>query len=171
MARSIAESVEVADPGLPAPADNVGEMVANSVTHGVGVAFGIVALTLLIVYGVLDGDQWSLGAGIAFGISLVLLYTGSTLYHAIPFPRARHVFKIIDHSAIYLLIAGTYTPFCLVTLREVTAGPFQHVCSQWCGRSRLRVSPPRRSGSTGPSGSRWSSISAWAGSSYSCSGP
>ena len=121
------ETVEAIDPGLPAPAHNLGEMIANSVTHGVGVAFGIVALTLLIVYGVLEGDGWSLGGGIAFGVSLVLLYTGSTLYHSIPFPRARHVFKIIDHSAIYLLIAGTYTPFCIVTLRDVTVGPFQHV--------------------------------------------
>lgn len=127
MGSSSKEIVEAVDQGLPAPALNLGEMIANSVTHGVGVAFGIVALTLLIVYGVLEGDGWSLGGGIAFGVSLVLLYTGSTLYHSIPFPRARHVFKIIDHSAIYLLIAGTYTPFCIVTLRDVTVGPFQHV--------------------------------------------
>jgi len=115
------------DPGMPPPPLNVGEMIANSVTHGVGVAFALVALTLLIVFAVLRGDNWSLGTGIAFGVSLVLLYAGSTLYHSIPFPRARHVFKIIDHSAIYLLIAGTYTPFCLVVLRDVTVGAFQHV--------------------------------------------
>jgi hemolysin III len=96
----------------------VGEEIANSVTHGVGVAFSIVALTLLVTWSVIRGDGWSLAGGIVFGISLVLLYTGSTLYHAIPFPRARHVFKIIDHSAIYLLIAGTYTPFLLVTVRD-----------------------------------------------------
>jgi hemolysin III len=66
---------------------------------------------------VLYGDGWALAGGMVFGISLILLYTGSTLYHAVPFPRARHIFKIIDHSAIYLLIAGTYTPFVLVTLR------------------------------------------------------
>lgn len=114
------------DPGLPGPGYSLGEEIANSITHGVGVAFGIVALTLLIVYGVIQGDGWSLGGGIAFGISIVLLYTGSTLYHSIPFPRARHVFKIIDHSAIYLLIAGTYTPFCIVTLRDVTVGPVAH---------------------------------------------
>jgi hemolysin III len=91
----------------------VGEEIANSITHGVGVAFSIVALTLLIVFAVLYGDGWALGSGIVFGITLILLYTGSTLYHAIPLPRARHVFKIIDHSAIYLLIAGSYTPFCI----------------------------------------------------------
>jgi hemolysin III len=104
----------------------VGEEIANSVTHGVGVAFSLVALTLLVVSAIAYGDGWALAGGIVFGISLTLLYTGSTLYHAIPFPRARHVFKIIDHSAIYLLIAGTYTPFMLVTLRDVTMGPVTH---------------------------------------------
>jgi hemolysin III len=96
----------------------VGEEIANSVTHGIGVAFSIVALTLMVVWSARNGDGWSLAGALVFGISLVLLYTGSTLYHAIPFPRARHVFKIIDHSAIYLLIAGTYTPFTFVTLRD-----------------------------------------------------
>lgn len=94
----------------------VGEEVANSITHGIGVAFSIVALTLMIVFA--WGDGFRLAGGIVFGTALILLYTGSTLYHAIPFPRARHVFKIIDHSAIYLLIAGSYTPFTLVTMRE-----------------------------------------------------
>ena len=97
---------------------SVGEEIANSITHGVGVVFSIVALVLLIVTAVLRGDGWALGSGIVFGLALILLYTGSTLYHAIPFPKARHVFKILDHSMIYVLIAGSYTPFCLVTLRE-----------------------------------------------------
>ena len=105
----------------------VGEQIANSVTHGIGVAFSIVALTLMVADAAVYGDNWRLAAGIVFGISLILLYTGSTLYHAIPFARARHVFKIIDHSAIYLLIAGSYTPFTLVTLRDVTVGPVAHV--------------------------------------------
>jgi hemolysin III len=96
---------------------SLGEDIANSVTHGVGVAFSLVALTLLIVRAVLYGDPWALGGGIVFGVSLILLYTGSTLYHAIPFPRARRVFKILDHAAIYVLIAGSYTPFTLVTMR------------------------------------------------------
>jgi hemolysin III len=95
----------------------MGEEIANSVTHGIGVAFSIVALTLLIGDAVLHGDGWALGSGIVFGVSLILLYTGSTLYHAIPLPRARRVFKVLDHSAIYLLIAGSYTPFTLVTMR------------------------------------------------------
>ena len=96
----------------------VGEEIANSVTHGVGVAFSIVALTLLVVWAVRYGDGWALATGIVFGSSLILLYAGSTLYHAIPFAKARHVFKIFDHAAIYLLIAGSYTPFALVTMRD-----------------------------------------------------
>lgn len=95
----------------------VGEEIANSITHGVGVAFSLVALTLLVGAAVLYGDNWALATGIVFGVSLIVLYAGSTLYHAIPNPRARHVFKIIDHAAIYLLIAGSYTPFALVTMR------------------------------------------------------
>jgi hemolysin III len=95
----------------------VGEEIANSITHGVGVVFSLVALTLMIGAAVLYGDSWALGGGIVFGISLTLLYTGSTLYHAIPAPKARHVFKILDHAAIYVLIAGSYTPFTLVTMR------------------------------------------------------
>ena len=95
----------------------LGEEIANSVTHGVGVAFSIAALVLLVAVSARYGDAWALASGIVFGVSLILLYTGSTLYHALPFPRARPVFKIIDHSAIYLLIAGSYTPFTLVTMR------------------------------------------------------
>jgi hemolysin III len=122
----IPSEIATDDAGLPPSDYKLGEAIANSVTHGVGVVFSIVAMTLLIVFAALWGTGWSLASGIVFGTSLVMLYTGSTLYHAIPTPKARHVFKIIDHSAIYLLIAGSYTPFCIVTLRDVTAGPFQH---------------------------------------------
>jgi hemolysin III len=117
---------ETSDAGLPPRAYNLGEVIANSVTHGVGVIFSFVALTLLVVFAALWGNGWSLGGGIVFGVSLVLLYSGSTLYHSMVDPKARHVFKIIDHSAIYVLIAGSYTPFCIVTLRDVTIGPVQH---------------------------------------------
>jgi len=102
----------------PAREYTLGEEIANSVTHGIGVAFSIVALTLLVAFAVLYGDRWALSSGIVLGLSLILLYTGSTLYHAIPFPRARHYFKIMDHAAIYVLIAGSYTPFTLVTIRN-----------------------------------------------------
>jgi hemolysin III len=94
----------------------VGEEIANSITHGIGVAFSIVALTLMVTFS--WGDTYRLASSIVFGVSLILLYAGSTLYHAIPIPKARHIFKIIDHSAIYLLIAGSYTPFTLITMRE-----------------------------------------------------
>lgn len=107
---------ETVDAGLPPRAYNLGEVIANSVTHGVGVIFSSVAFTLLVVFAVLWGTGWSLAGAIVFGTSLVLLYSGSTLYHSMLNPKARHVFKIIDHSAIYLLIAGTYTPLCLGTL-------------------------------------------------------
>jgi hemolysin III len=106
------------DTGLPPRAYTLGEDIANSVTHGIGVAFSISATTLLIVFAVLWGDGWSLASAIVFGTALILLYAGSTLYHSIPYPKARHVFKIIDHCAIYVLIAGSYTPFTLVTLRD-----------------------------------------------------
>jgi len=79
------------------------------------------------VFGAQSGDGWALGAGIVYGISLVLEYTASTLYHSFPWPRVKHVFKILDHCGIYLLIAGTYTPFTLVTLRNATMGPLSHV--------------------------------------------
>lgn len=97
---------------------SVGEEIANSVIHGLGVALAIAALVLLIVWAVFFGDGFKLGAAIVYGVSLVLEYAASTLYHSFPMPRVKHVFKILDHCGIYLLIAGTYTPFCLVTLRD-----------------------------------------------------
>ena len=106
---------------------SVGEEIANSIIHGLGVTLSVAALTLLVVFGAQSGDGWALGAGIVYGISLVLEYTASTLYHSFPWPRVKHVFKILDHCGIYLLIAGTYTPFTLVTLRNATMGPLSHV--------------------------------------------
>jgi len=105
----------------------VGEEIANSIIHGLGTTLSISALTLLIVFAAQSGNGWALGAGIVYGISLVLEYTASTLYHSFPWPRAKHVFKILDHCGIYLLIAGTYTPFTLVTMRNASLGPIQHI--------------------------------------------
>ncbi len=96
----------------------LGEEIANSLIHGLGIGLSVAALTLLVVFAVQQGDGWRIGASIAYGITLVLGYTASTLYHSFPQPRVKHVFKILDHAAIYLLIAGTYTPFTLVTLRD-----------------------------------------------------
>jgi hemolysin III len=95
----------------------LGEEIANSVTHGVGALLSVVGLIVLVAYSVLTGDPVRVVASVVYGVSLVLEYTASTLYHALPQPRAKHVFKILDHSGIYLLIAGSYTPFLLITLQ------------------------------------------------------
>lgn len=97
---------------------SLGEEIANAVTHGVGAFLSIVALTLLVVAAALWGDAWHLASAIVYGVTMFLLYIASTLYHAITHEKARHVFKVIDHAGIYLLIAGTYTPFTLVTIRN-----------------------------------------------------
>jgi len=95
----------------------LGEEIANSVIHGVGIALSLAALIILTVFATLTRDPWKITASIIYGLTLVLEYTASTLYHSIPQPTAKHVFKVLDHAGIYVLIAGTYTPFCLVTLR------------------------------------------------------
>jgi len=95
----------------------LGEEIANSIIHGIGVGLSVAALVLLIVYAA-RSDGWRLASGIVYGLTLVLEYTASTLYHSFPQPKVKHVFKILDHAGIYLLIAGTYTPFTLVTLRD-----------------------------------------------------
>ena len=96
----------------------LGEEIANSIIHGLGVGLSVAALTLLVVLAVQNGGGWKLGAAIVYGAALVLEYTASTLYHSFQQPRVKHVFKILDHAGIYVLIAGTYTPFTLVTLRD-----------------------------------------------------
>ncbi len=96
----------------------LGEEIANSVTHGVGIALSVAALVLLVAFAAASGDGFRLAGAIVLGVALVLEYSASTLYHALSHPRAKHVFKILDHAGIYVLIAGTYTPFTLVTLRD-----------------------------------------------------
>lgn len=94
----------------------LGEEIANSITHGVGAGLSIAALVLLIVKSVMDGGGILLLSGLFFGISLLIEYLMSTMYHALAHEGAKRVFKVLDHSGIYLLIAGTYTPYCLITL-------------------------------------------------------
>lgn len=94
-----------------------GEELANSLTHGVGAILAIGGLAWLVTLAALRGDAWHIVACSIYGAAMVVLYTASTLYHAIPSPRAKRVLQVIDHSAIYLLIAGTYTPFTLISLR------------------------------------------------------
>lgn len=96
----------------------LGEEIANSITHGIGAALAVAALVLLIVKSVLDGAGVLLLSALVYGIALLVEYLMSTLYHAIAVDAAKRVFKVLDHSCIYLLIAGTYTPYCLVTLAD-----------------------------------------------------
>lgn len=106
------------------PHYTVGEEIFNSVTHGVGVLLGIAALVLLIVKAaVAPAHPASMAAGIVYGITIILEYLFSTLYHAIPARGAKLVFRVFDHSGIYLLIAGSYTPFLLVTLADCGGFP------------------------------------------------
>ncbi len=94
-----------------------GEEIANSITHGIGVILSIAGLAVLTAYASLFGTVWHIVSCVIFGTTLILLYTASTLYHSIQTPRVKNVMRVLDHSAIFLLIAGTYTPFTLVTLR------------------------------------------------------
>lgn len=93
------------------------EEVANLATHGVGLALSIAGLTLLVTFAGLSGDPWRIVSFSIYGAALVVLYASSTLYHGIPCRGAKRVLRRLDHSAIFLLIAGTYTPFVLVLLR------------------------------------------------------
>ena len=89
----------------------------NSVSHLIGSAFSISGLSILVTVAVMQGDPWKVVSFSIYGTTLVLLYCFSTIYHSIQHQRAKAILQKIDHNAIYLLIAGTYTPIALVTLR------------------------------------------------------
>ncbi len=89
----------------------------NSISHLVGAALALIGLGALLTVGLQSGDLWVLGSFAVFGVTLVLLYTMSTLYHSFHPPQLKKLFQLFDHIAIYLLIAGTYTPYMLVSLR------------------------------------------------------
>ncbi len=93
------------------------EELANSLTHGTGAGLSVAGLVLLVIKSAHHGDAWQVVSTAIFGASLVLLYTASTLYHSLRGERLKQVLQKFDHAAIFLLIAGTYTPFVLVTLR------------------------------------------------------
>ncbi len=93
------------------------EELAHSLTHGAGLLLGVTALVLMVVFAAQRGSAIHVVACSLYGGTLVLLYGASTLYHALPSGRAKRLFGTFDHAAIFLLIAGTYTPFTLVTLR------------------------------------------------------
>lgn len=96
---------------------SLSEEIANSVTHGVGFLLALAALAVMVVFAAMRGTVWHIVACSVYGSTLVMLFASSTLYHSLPWPRTKAVLKIIDHSAIYLLIAGTYTPFLLISMR------------------------------------------------------
>jgi hemolysin III len=97
--------------------NSIGEEIANSVSHGVGAALGIAGLVLLTIRAASAGGALYVACCAIFGASIVLLYISSMLYHSLGHTRAQRVFRALDHGTIYVLIAGTYTPFTLIGLR------------------------------------------------------
>lgn len=95
----------------------VGEEIFNSITHGIGALLSIAGLVILTVFATTKGNTWHVVSFSIFGSSLVLLYVASTLYHSFTKQKIKNLFARFDHAAIFLLIAGTYTPFVLTTLR------------------------------------------------------
>lgn len=101
----------------PKRAQSLGEEIANSVSHGIGLVAALVGASFLVVRAARHGDAGFIVGASVFSATMIFLYLASTLYHALPRGRAKNVFRIIEHSAIFLLIAGTYTPFTLGVLR------------------------------------------------------
>lgn len=93
------------------------EEIANSATHCIGVVLSVAALVFLVTLAGIKGNTWQVVSFSIYGSTLIVLYLSSTLYHGFNLPRFKHIFQLADHSAIFLLIAGTYTPFTLVSLR------------------------------------------------------
>lgn len=102
---------------IPIPKYTLGEEITNAISHGLGSILGIVALTLCLTMSILHKTPYGITSSIVFGLSLIILYTISTIYHALKINMAKRIFRILDHCCIYLLIAGTYTPFTLIVLQ------------------------------------------------------
>ncbi len=100
-----------------------GEEIANSITHGIGAALSIAGLTAVVGLAVIYGDVWRVVSFSIYGGSLILLYLASTLYHSLQPSRVKQILRKFDHAAIYVLIAGTYTPFLLVSMRGSLGWP------------------------------------------------
>jgi hemolysin III len=93
------------------------EEIANAVTHGIGFVLSVVGFVILLALAIARGSAWLIAGCAIYGTTLVCLYAASTLYHSVPEPKIKRALLVCDHCAIYLLIAGTYTPFLLVNLR------------------------------------------------------
>jgi len=96
---------------------SLGEEIANSISHGTGVGLSIAALVILVVFAAKQSDVWKIVSFSIYGASLIMLFLASTLYHAFPQPKVKRFFRILDHSSIFFLIAGTYTPVMIGTIR------------------------------------------------------
>ncbi|MGM0481530.1 MAG: PAQR family membrane homeostasis protein TrhA [Pseudomonadota bacterium] len=105
----------------------VPEEIAHALTHGVGAVLSVVALVVMLMWTSAYGNALHVVAVSIYGGSLILLYTASTLYHSFPWPRVKAYFQQLDHAAIFLLIAGTYTPFMVINLRGVWGWSFLSV--------------------------------------------
>ena len=99
------------------PRQSLGEEIANAISHGVGVGLSIAALVILVVFAAKQSDAWKVVAFSIYGATMITLYLSSTLYHSFHQPRVKRFFRIMDHSSIFLLIAGTYTPITIGTMR------------------------------------------------------
>ncbi len=102
---------------MPGSEYSLREEIAHAITHGIGILLSIAGLAILVAFAAIYGDAWHVVSCSIYGATLIVLYTASTLYHGIPSPRAKPLLQRLDHAAIFLLIAGTYTPFTLVSLR------------------------------------------------------
>ncbi|MFA0413725.1 hemolysin III family protein [Vibrio renipiscarius] len=108
--------------GSSSAAYSVKEEIANTITHAIGMVLGVIGLVLLLLKAnAYHADALTIASFSIYGASIIVLFLASTLYHAIPSPRAKRALKTFDHCAIYLLIAGSYTPFLLVSLRTPLA--------------------------------------------------
>ncbi|MCX5786979.1 MAG: hemolysin III family protein [Elusimicrobia bacterium] len=105
------------DEAPPERPQSLGEEIANSISHGAGALLAAAATPILILHAVRHGSAINVVGATVFAVSLLALYLGSALYHSLPRGRAKQVFQLLEHSAIFLLIAGTYTPFTLGVLR------------------------------------------------------
>jgi hemolysin III len=95
------------------------EEIVNAITHGIGVLLSIAALVFLIIYAAKQGSAWDVVSATIYGVSMLLLYASSTLVHSFPEGKVKDLFEIFDHSAIYIFIAGTYTPIMLLVIKGV----------------------------------------------------
>lgn len=105
------------------PSYTIGEELINSVSHGIGAGLGIAGLVLALMKSISSQDPWKIWTSALFGVSLILLYLMSSLYHALPANIVKRIFRVFDHCTIFILIAGTYTPFTLVALRNTVGWP------------------------------------------------